>query len=119
MLESRGRNVPAPAAGWALVDTGATRTAVDSAAIAALEVRPVGATTLLTAAGPAEQEMFPARIEFPAFGASIEFGSVTGVDLGDHSLPDGRKLICLIGRDVLSRAVMVYNGPGALWTIAF
>jgi len=47
----------------------------------------------------------------------VEFGSVIGVDLSGQSIA-GQDVIVLLGRDVLSRCVLVYNGPGGSFTLA-
>ena len=119
-LGSAGRPVPPPVSGVALVDTGASRTVVDAAAVRQLGVSPIGVAEFNTPAGVSQHPVFPARLEFPALGSGIEFSSIGGVDLTRQTLPDGGgQFICLIGRDILRQAVLIYNGPGAMWTIAF
>lgn len=47
----------------------------------------------------------------------IEFESLVGVDLTGQVIGD-HQLIALIGRDVLSRCLFVYNGQIGLFTLA-
>lgn len=110
--------IPPSVSGFALIDTGATRSCIDVQAISTLEVSSIGITTTMTAAGPAQQNLYPARFRFPGEGLEIEFSSVVGVDLRGQSVGD-QPLIALIGRDVLSRCILIYNGLGGFFTLGF
>jgi hypothetical protein len=101
-----------------LIDTGATRSCVDSKVIASLGVKPIGVAVTGTAGGPVQQYRYPARFRFPGEGLEIEFSSVIGVNLAGQSI-GGRDIIVLLGRDVLSRCILIYNGPGGFFTLAF
>lgn len=119
-LGSTGQAVPRPVLGVALVDTGASRTVVDAEAVEQLGLSPIGVADFNTAAGPSSRPVYPARLEFPALETQIDFSSIGGVDLTGQTLPDGEtQFVCLIGRDILSRGVLIYNGIGGMWTIAF
>jgi len=117
-LAERGQPIPAPVAGWALLDTGATRSCVDASVLQKLGLSPVGVVQTATAGGMVPQYLYPARLRFPAEGLDIEFASVIGVDLKGLRIAD-RELIVLIGRDVLAHCVLIYNGPGGFFTLAF
>jgi len=82
-----------------------------------LQVNPIGVITTLTAAGQVQQNLFPAHFTFPSAKIDIDFTSVTGVDLSGH-LINGQQLIALIGRDVLSMGIFVYNGPMGAFSFA-
>lgn len=110
--------LPSPHTGLALIDTGATRSGVDRVIISNLGVQPVGVATTLTANGPAQQSLYPAHFRFPSENIEIDFSSVLGVDLTGHKVGEQR-IIALLGRDVLSRLVLIYNGPGGFFSIAF
>ena len=110
--------VPQRAKGIALFDSGASTSCVDSRVIEELGVKPIGVTTVLTAGGPQEQNYYPARFIFPEPKLFFEFSLVLGVNLKGQSVT-GRDLIALIGRDVLSRGIFVYNGINATSTFAF
>jgi hypothetical protein len=114
------KNLPMPQAlrGLALIDTGASRTCVDATAIRRLGVSAIDRAMCGTANGVVQQNLFPARFSFPAISLDIEFASVIGVDLtGQASM--GQDIVALVGRDVLSRCVLTYNGVGGFITLAF
>ncbi len=93
---------------------------MDAVAVEQLGLSPIGVADFNTAAGPSRRPVFPARLEFPALETQIEFSSIGRVDLTGQTLPDGdTQFVCLIGRDILSRGVLIYNGVGGVWTIAF
>jgi len=70
-----------------------------------------------TAGGPVQQSLYPAKFRFPGEAFEIEFSSVVGADLtGQHIA--GQDIIALLGRDVLSKCVLIYNGPGGFFTLA-
>jgi len=120
-LQSAGSSIPQPASGLALIDTGATRSAVDDGVIQALGVQPTGVVNVGTAAGMQQQSVYSARFTFPGSKLpTIEFAQLTGVNLRGHVVPHVNvPLIALIGRDLLSRFIMVYNGPHATVTLAY
>lgn len=109
--------VPAPIKGLALIDSGASTSCVDSQVIGRLGVKPIGVGIALTAGGACEQNLYPARFDFPEGKISFEFSSVMGVDLKEQTIM-GRRLVALVGRDVLSGCVFVYNGLQASYTFA-
>jgi hypothetical protein len=117
-LSKQGQPIPAPQSGWALIDTGATRTCVDRDVLTKLGVQPTGTVKTGTAAGQVEQLLFPAKLSFPVAGNfQIEFGSVIAVDLRGQTIA-GTNVVVLVGRDVLSRCLLVYNGPAGIFTLA-
>lgn len=109
--------VPQPIRGWALVDSGATTSCVDNQVIKRLGVKPIRQTTVLGADGPSEQNVYPARFIFRQVKMSFEFASAIGANLEEQSIM-GRKLVALIGRNVLSRCIFIYNGINATYTLA-
>ena len=111
LLRQNNQPIPPPIRGRALIDTGATISSVDDASIRSLNVSPVGLINTGTAGGPQQQNMYPARFIL-GVGWVFEFSRVTGSNL------TGTGLIALIGRDVLSRTLMVYNGPLGLFSLA-
>lgn len=112
------RAIPPPRTGFALIDTGATRSGVDKSVITELGVKPVGVTTTLTAGGEVEQNLFPAHFRFPGEHIEIDFSSVLGVDLKRYKI-SGQPIIALLGRDILSKFLFVYNGPGGFFSISY
>jgi hypothetical protein len=110
-LTAQKMQVPPPVSGSALIDSGASISAIDSSVVSALQISPIGVATVLTPAGPAKQNLFPAR--FILSRLRIDISAVIGVDLK----PQG--IIALIGRDILSRFLMIYHGPGGRVTLSF
>jgi predicted aspartyl protease len=120
-FRTAGTPVPQPASGLALIDTGATCSAVDDSVVQALGVQPIGVVNVGTAGGIRQQAVYSARFSFPGSNIpAMEFAQLTGVDLRGHVVPHlSIPLIALIGRDILSKFVMIYNGPNASITLAF
>jgi len=116
-LQAHGSPIPDPIAGWALIDTGASRTGVHGETIAALGVNPIGLATVGTAGGQRQQRVYPARFRFPDARWEFEFGSTIGFDLSGQTV-GGRDIIVLLGREILSRTLLVYNGPGGFFSLA-
>lgn len=116
-LSEKGKEIPAPQPGWALIDTGATRTCVDKDVLAKLGVQPTGTVKTGTAAGQVEQLLYPAKLNFPVAGFQIEFGSVIAVDLRGQTIA-GANVLVLVGRDVLARCLLVYNGSAGMFSLA-
>ena len=116
-LSGQGQPIPAPQSGWALIDTGATRTCVDKDVLTKLGVKPTGTVKTGTAAGQVEQLLYPAKLNFPVAGFQIEFGSVIAVDLRGQTIA-GANVVVLVGRDVLARCLLVYNGSAGMFSLA-
>jgi hypothetical protein len=105
----------------AIVDTGASISAVDATVIARLGVQPVGTANVGTAGGIQTQSTYPARLSFPGTNLpSMEFNSLLGANLGGQVItgPMPGNLIVLLGRDVLEHFVFIYNGPNGMFTLA-
>ena len=120
-MQSERETVPPPEIGFALIDTGAASSCVNQPVLAKLGLNPIGQTQVGTAGGPQQRSVYTARFEFPGFPLpSMNFTRLIGVDLssqfmgGDPTKP----IVALIGRDVLQRAVFIYNGSAGSFTIA-
>ncbi|HHT9141405.1 MAG: aspartyl protease family protein [Planctomycetes bacterium] len=117
-LTTQNLSIPPSVSGFALIDTGATRSCIDEQAVSTLGVNPIGTTTTMTAAGPVQQSLYPARLRFPVHGFEVEFNSAIGVNLKGQGVGD-KPLIALIGRDILAKTVFIYNGFGGFFTFAY
>ncbi len=117
LYQKEQRPIPAPISGIALIDTGATKTCVHDKIMEKLGVQTTGVTTTHTANGPKQSNLYPAHFSFPAPKIEIDFNSVLEVDLSGQTFQN-QQIVALIGRDLLSRAVLVYNGPAGMFTIA-
>jgi len=120
-VQQEGKPPPAPVAGFALIDTGATATAVDETAIGQLGVQPIDVATVGTAGGAQPRLVYPGRLSFPGTPlGTFEFGRLLGVDLAGQSvpLPQGQ-IIVLLGRDILQRCILIYNGSVGMFSLSF
>lgn len=90
--------------GLALIDTGAARSAVDEGVIRKLGAAPVGVAVTGTPVGSHSFDVFPAALGFADLGLTLVFDRVRGVRIA----PQG--IIAILGRDILSRTVLVYDG---------
>ena len=110
-----GQPVPSPHVGRALIDTGASGSAVDERIIQALGIQPVGQCSLATpsqATGVAS--LYRVKVSFPqtTFSGAAEW-TVIGCELASQGIS------ALIGRDILASCVLIYNGPARTFTLTF
>ncbi len=117
LYTKQNKTIPSPIAGIGLIDTGATRSCVHYSIMKQLDVNPIGVATSGTAAGQVTHSLYPAHFTFPAANINIDFSSVVGVNLTGQDI-EGKPIIALIGRDVLSTGIFVYNGHTGAFTIA-
>src|SRR4051812_41581079 len=110
-LVAASQIVPNPIDGIALIDTGATITSIHAPILVGMGINPVGVATVGTAGGPKPQSAYAARVSFPGTPLpGFELAQIIGCDLTGQTVLNQQPLIGLIGRDILSRAVLVYNG---------
>ncbi|MCD6469494.1 hypothetical protein J7L29_01690 [Candidatus Bathyarchaeota archaeon] len=107
----------------ALIDTGASVTGVDEAVLNQLGYPPIGVSYLATPSGTSQTRVYMVRLVIPSrsdlrFPANIPRIIIDNVRVISVKL-DGQSYKVLLGRDVLSRMVMVYNGPQALITLGY
>ena len=106
--------IPTPHVGLALIDTGASITAVDQAVLRGLGLNPTGVTQVVTPGGQVQQPMYACDISFPGTPIpTLPFNVVIGSSLAPLGYSG------LIGRDVLRFFQLVYNGAEGFWTLAF
>ena len=107
-LSSKGRSIPQPVSGAALIDTGASLTAVDEEVCRQLGLQPTGIVNISHANGSTPRNTYPIQIIFPGTPLpSLLLASALSVDLSCGT----PRHIALLGRDLLSNLRMVYNGP--------
>lgn len=115
----KNRAIPQPKSGWALIDTGATKSCVDDKVLIQLGVNPIDRTTIHGSGGKHEVNVFPAHMRFPTMpGFELEFSSAIGVNIQAQQV-NNQPIIALLGRDILSRCLFVYNGTLGIFTISF
>ena len=98
----------------ALIDTGAESTVLNPETAARLAVRSVGAVTIHT---PTTSEPVMCR----QFHVNIYFSHEFAVEniLAIEAPFSGRPFQCLIGRDILSRATLIYDGRAQHFSLSF
>src|SRR3990172_11027351 len=104
-IEKEGKVIRTPVTGHALIDTGASISAVDQDIIQSFGINPIGSSQVHTPSGNSIQFLYSLQFSFPGTPLpKIDFGAV----LGSILRPQG--IIALFGRDILSMFVLVYNG---------
>ena len=117
-LTQEKKRIPKPIRGWILIDTGATRTAVDERTVRKLGISSVGTTDITTAKGEKTCGLYPCRLRFLSTAIpDVDLTRATGVNLTRQSIAD-KPIIALLGRDILSKCVLVYNGPGSHFSLS-
>ena len=117
LLTTQNQPIPSPKTGLALIDTGASRTSVEITTLSDLGINPIGISSIGTAAGTTQCQLFPARLNFPALQLTVDFSSVLSVNLKGQKV-GGNQIIVLIGRDILSKGLFVYSGNGGFFSLA-
>lgn len=116
LYEEAGTKIPAPIEGYALLDTGASMTAVDEATLQQLGLASIGVTPVLT---PSTTE----RIEANNYACLLSFPNCPLPDLDPCTVVGatlaGQGYLALLGRDFLRQVVFIYDGPGARITFAW
>lgn len=108
--------IPSPITGWAMLDTGAYRTSVDNTTIQSLGVSAVGRESTLTPSGHKDQNTYPAHFKFPGTTIDLDFNEALGADLKGQ-LFNEQPIIALVGRDILSACLFIYNGSSGMYTL--
>ncbi|MDE0152958.1 MAG: aspartyl protease family protein [Gammaproteobacteria bacterium] len=112
-ISGKGEEVPAPVVGYALIDTGASATCVDSDAAgrAGLPVVDSGPLHSVTHANETVP-IYAGSLTIQGANINLLAHRAYGVNLVEQGL------IALIGRDVLSQCILVYNGPDSSFSIS-
>lgn len=106
----KGIPIPAPIPGYALIDTGASASAVHEEVLTNLGILPIDSIPTHTPHGAGRSFVYPARISFPAMNISeYRMDRLIGSDL-KWQTSDGREVIMLLGRDLLRYFLLIYNG---------
>lgn len=115
-----GVPVPPPVNGVFLVDTGASLTAVDAAIIIPLGLNPTGAVmihTPLTAGNAVSMPQFDLMVYVPG-AANSQGWLIESIPVMASSFA-GQDIDGLIGRDIIDRGLLVYNGHAGHFTLAY
>jgi len=104
-LVKQGKPVPAPIDGWGLIDTGAVSTCIDEAAATKLNLPVVNVVTLASAShASSKAKVYPVKFQIAGLPVAVNVPSAIGAPL------EVQGLLALIGRDVLQRCTLFYNG---------
>ena len=98
---------------WALVDTGAVASCIDSTLAASLNLPIIDRQTISGVSGPRTVNMRLAQIHIPTLNFTI-YGSFAAVDLA----AGGQRHLALIGRTFLQHFTMTYEGRNGTVTIS-
>ncbi|MBP5787605.1 MAG: aspartyl protease family protein [Kiritimatiellae bacterium] len=105
----------------ALLDTGATNTSIDETIAKKLMLSPIGFSEIGTAGGKRTSATYVADISFPGLGLlpqrMLRIGSCNLSFNEKIGTSRPQNLGALIGRDILSKWLVVWNGPGATVSI--
>ena len=113
-LTKLGKPIPQAITGSILVDTGASMTCIEASILIQLGIPDIGDATVYTPSGKDDQKVYFCRMGFPGSGLpSITEWPVLGAKLKQQNC------IGLLGRDVLSKGLLVYNGHAGSFTLAF
>jgi predicted aspartyl protease len=114
--------IPSPIQIRALVDTGASCTCVDPSVMTSLGLTPTGTvpvSTPTTGGTPELKYQYDVALAIPgATQADIPLVLAT-IAVVEAELLAGQGFHALIGRDILSQCVLVYNGSFTQFTLAF
>jgi hypothetical protein len=112
-LASRSLPLPTNQTGTALIDTGASISGIHEPVAQALGLQPTGAMTFGSAGGSHQHNCYQIKVFFPGSPLpTVELNAV-GVNLA------GMNKIFLLGMDLLSQCLLVYNGPMGSFTLAY
>jgi len=115
-LITQGQQPPEAVTGMALIDTGASITAVDEAVCQKLGLTPTGVIPMSHAGGSEQRNCYSIQILFPGSPLpSVTIPLAASCNLGAGTQP----YIVLFGRNLLARLKMVYNGPAGRIELAF
>jgi len=116
-LEQHGFEPHASKTGYALIDPGATVSAVHDRVMQELEIPVLDQTGTNTPHGPGLSNIYNASLSFAEMGMlDVPLEGVLGCYLGEPEIGEP-EIIMLLGRDLLRHFVMSYDGPNARMTI--
>jgi len=119
-LTAAGQPLPPPVSIRALVDTGASNTCVDPTVLTDLGLSPTGRTTVLTAGGaPEDRDQYDVWLAIPGSDRTAPPLLIPTIAVIATPLLDLQGFHALIGRDILERCLLHYNGSLKTFTLAY
>ncbi|MFH1865756.1 MAG: retropepsin-like aspartic protease [Candidatus Eisenbacteria bacterium] len=111
-LKKANTAIPAPVPAKGLIDTGTTGSVIQPSVVSQLGLQPIGIVNICTpSSANVACKQYIVRLIFP----NNVFAEVPAIE----APMQGQQIECLIGRDVLSHAVLVYNGYMNQFTMSF
>ena len=111
-LLQQGQPVPPPRPGLALIDTGASFTCIDDQVAKELGLPIIDVVSMSSASHAQHQcNIYPVQISVPPI-LTLQSPRTMGAALAAQGL------LVLIGRDVLRRCLLVYNGANGQFTLS-
>lgn len=120
-LVAAGQTIPPPQSVQGLVDTGASGTCVDPLVFAALQLQPTGAVPMLTpstGATPALADTYDVSVSILT-SPGLPPLQIANMPVSASELFVAQGFHVLVGRDILKRCVLMYNGTTGLYTLAY
>jgi hypothetical protein len=118
-LAEKALPIPPAKSGFALIDTGAFATAVDEQVFKDLGVSPIDSLETNTPHGKGTSSIYPASVSFPGLAVrELKMERVVGCNLM-WKTRDDKEILMLLGRDLLSHFVLIYNGVNSDITLCF
>jgi predicted aspartyl protease len=121
-LQRKNIDVPGPQIIRVLVDTGASFTSVDPSVLIALGITPTGTIDIVTpSTGKGMHTAETYDVDFAIGGAKLEDQPLrlTNLRVAACELYFNQGIHALVGRDILRRCVLHYNGDLGMFTLAF
>ena len=111
-LRATGTPIPGPLPSLAMIDTGATTSVIRQGLAAQLGLHAVGVTYVTTPSST--------NVPCPEYMVRLVFPNNVLFETTVIEAPlQSQSIQCLIGRDVLAHAVLVYIGYGNLFSLSF
>ncbi len=108
-LKSQGGKLPDPVVGNALIDTGASLSAIDQIAASALSLPVIAQAKVGTADGPRTSSVHPFTIHLAGLRINVVRGIAANLK--------GQGIIALIGMDFLAKCTFIMVGPEGKFVI--
>jgi gag-polyprotein putative aspartyl protease len=119
LLQLAGQPIPQPVQVRGLLDTGADATAISAACAKRLSLAVVGTVSTHTAAGSLVVNQFSISLSILGAHKAGLLLSVSPELTVTEWLDPPSGLDALVGLDVLSQGLLIYDGPGQQFTLAF
>ncbi|MCX7424860.1 MAG: aspartyl protease family protein [Planctomycetia bacterium] len=119
-IKAAGKPIPQTQVVRALIDTGASCSAIDPGVIQALELTPTGTASIhtpSTGVGSHECNLYDVALFILMGSAQVHIASLTAPVI--EAKLAGQGFDVLIGRDVLSQGLLVYDGKAGNLSLAF